>query len=348
MKKDKSDKTPRGRLLIRNYVYSLRTKHGGENYRLPSSRVMAEQFSLSRSTVTRELEQLIEEGALITRHGIGTFLAPVQLGGEPDSNPVFGVIYCAGNNYHYDQFAWRLISATGNALIDLECFVRPITILSKQDMLHELQENFLDGLIWLNPYEDHLPVLRKISSELPTVSFGLQQIKECNSVYIDNVQESYLLGKQLLAEGRRSFWCALGPGGGNSYLDGYRQAWREEKIPFDDSKIFNAALFVPDDIRRLLAAGERPQAFYIHTSLRSGIVQLLQEFGVDFRHECRLISDIDAAQIPGFAGWCHEQPYAEVGKTLASIGMRLLGGDRRIDHIKLKTKSITINLDSNE
>ena len=56
-------------------------------------------------------------------------------------------------------------------------------------------------------------------------------------------------------------------------------------------------------------------------------------------------ANIAAAQIPGFAGWCHEVPYAELGRATAEIVFRLLSGDRRVEHRILKHKNIPVNLE---
>src|SRR5579872_4776281 len=44
--------------------------------RLPATRVLAEQLSLSRSTVADAYDQLQAEGYIEGRHGSGTFVAP--------------------------------------------------------------------------------------------------------------------------------------------------------------------------------------------------------------------------------------------------------------------------------
>jgi GntR family transcriptional regulator len=47
---------------------------GGEA--LPSERLLSEQTGASRVTIRRALEQLIDEGLIVRRHGSGTYLAP--------------------------------------------------------------------------------------------------------------------------------------------------------------------------------------------------------------------------------------------------------------------------------
>ena len=43
---------------------------------LPSERILSEQTGASRVTIRRALEQLIDEGLIVRRHGSGTYLAP--------------------------------------------------------------------------------------------------------------------------------------------------------------------------------------------------------------------------------------------------------------------------------
>jgi GntR family transcriptional regulator len=55
---------------------------GGEA--LPSERLLSEQTGASRVTIRRAIEQLIDEGLIVRRHGSGTYLAPriEQAGGD--------------------------------------------------------------------------------------------------------------------------------------------------------------------------------------------------------------------------------------------------------------------------
>ena len=49
-------------------------------------------------------------------------------------------------------------------------------------------------------------------------------------------------------------------------------------------------------------------------------------------------------KIPGFAGWCHEQPYQEIGEAAIELLLRLFAGDSRIEHRTLVTKHFSVNL----
>ncbi|HWQ15580.1 MAG TPA: GntR family transcriptional regulator [Roseiflexaceae bacterium] len=51
----------------------------GPGEQLPSERVLSEQHAISRMTVRQALAYLVREGALVARHGLGTFVAEPKL-----------------------------------------------------------------------------------------------------------------------------------------------------------------------------------------------------------------------------------------------------------------------------
>ena len=124
-----------------------------------------------------------------------------------------------------------------------------------------------------------------------------------------------------------------------------RKALEEAGKRLDPDMIFYATSALPDRLRQALQAGKHPDAFLIHSpDLREETVRLLQEFQIDFQQQCRLISGSAAMKIPGFAGWCHEQPYQEIGEAATELLLRLFAGDSRIEHRTLVTKHFSVNL----
>lgn len=346
-KKSNRDKSPRGRLLIQHYIYDLQARSGGESRQLPSSRELAAQFGVSRCTVTRELEKLVRDGVLVTKQGIGTFLAPVAKTG-PAKKRIIGLLFGYGINHCYSEYGWKLIAASGTVLIEHHCLVRPMSISSGEEegFYQELCENFVDGLIWFAPPEERFPIIRRISRQIPTVVFGSSVPEECNSLTVDYTEESYQEGKELLREGRSSFWGIMNNDpGAELYLRGYRKALEEAGKRLDPDMIFYATSALPDRLRQALQAGKHPDAFLIHSpDLREETIRLLQEFQIDFQQQCRLISGSAAMKIPGFAGWCHEQPYREIGEAATELLLRQFAGDLRVEHRTLVTKHFSVNL----
>lgn len=335
-------------LKIRHYIFNLVLRHPGESVKVPSSWELAKYFGIARSTVTLAYKDLMKEGILVGRPGIGTFLAPRYsqgLGNSGTTYPLIGLLTNLGNNLCYGSHQWGLMAAAGNSLTFGDvCQIRPVTLSGNIETLkHELDQNYLDALVWITPPENQSPLLQEISQTLPTVILGRPE-ENVNSIVLDYEEESYQNGKKLLAEGRKKFW-AVNMSGAEYYILGFRRAYAEAGIELDDRFIFEPANQQMEKLANTLEAGYRPDALLLHSNRRQEIIELLQQAGIDLKQECRVLSNIAAAKIPGFAGWCHDVPYEEFGQAAAEIIFRLLKGDCRVEHRVLKHKDIPVNLD---
>lgn len=335
-------------LKIRHYIFNLVLRHPGESVKVPSSWELAKHFGIARSTVTLAYKDLMKEGILIGRPGIGTFLAPRYsqgLGNSGTTYPLIGVLTHLGNNLCFGSHQWGLMAAAGSHLTygDI-CQIRPVTLSGNIETLkHELDQNYLDALVWITPPDNQSPLLQEISKALPTVILGRTE-KDINSVALDYEEESYQNGKRLLAEGRKKFW-AVNMSGAEYYIPGFRRAYTEAGIELDDRFIFEPDSRQLEELEDALRSGFRPDALLLHSNRRKEVIELLQEAGIDLKQECRVLANIAAAKIPGFAGWCHDVPYEEMGQAAAEIIFRLLKGDHRVEHRILKHKDIPVNLD---
>lgn len=335
-------------LKIRHYIFNLVLRHPGESVKVPSSWELAKHFGIARSTVTLAYKALMEEGILIGRPGIGTFLAPRYnqgIGSNGATYLLIGVLTNLGNNLCFGSHQWGLMAAVGNQLTFGDvCQIRPVTLSGNIETLgKELKQNYLDALVWITPPENQPVLLQKINQELPTVVLGRSE-DNVNSVALDYEEESYQNGKKLLAEGRKKFW-AINMSGAEYYIPGFRRAYAEAGIELDERFIFPPDSRQLEEFAEALRSGHRPDALLLHSNRRKEVVELLQKAGIDLKQECRVLANIAAAQIPGFAGWCHEVPYAELGRATAEIVFRLLSGDRRVEHRILKHRSIPVNLE---
>ncbi|UKI32296.1 MAG: GntR family transcriptional regulator [Lentisphaeria bacterium] len=210
-------------LKIRHYIFNLVLRHPGESVKVPSSWELAKHFGIARSTVTLAYKALMEEGILIGRPGIGTFLAPRYSQGLSSNGavyPLIGLLTNLGNNLSYGSHQWGLMAAAGsNLTFGDSCQVRPVPLSgSLETMKKELEQNYLAALVWITPPEDQFLLLQEVSQCLPTVILG-RTVKDINSVALDYEEESYQNGKRLLAEGRKKFW-AINMSGAEYYIRG--------------------------------------------------------------------------------------------------------------------------------
>ena len=63
-------------MRIRHYVFDWLASREGSVTRLPSNRELAEKFGVSQPTVVRALQELVREGYLTNRRGVGLFSNP--------------------------------------------------------------------------------------------------------------------------------------------------------------------------------------------------------------------------------------------------------------------------------
>lgn len=101
-------------LKIRHYIFNLVLRHPGESVKIPSSWELAKHFGIARSTVTLAYRELLKEGILIGRPGIGTFLAPRYsqgIGSNGATYTLIGVLTHLGNNLCYGSYQWGLMAA---------------------------------------------------------------------------------------------------------------------------------------------------------------------------------------------------------------------------------------------
>ena len=124
MKKSDGDKISEV-LKIRYFVMNIIYRNGGKSVMIPSSRTLAAQFGIARSTVQLSLEKMSAQGFLTGKPGIGTFTNPrksfiLQHGGPA---PLTGIKVAGGDDFYYICTTWRMFSEAGNALVNSGCSI---------------------------------------------------------------------------------------------------------------------------------------------------------------------------------------------------------------------------------
>ena len=99
-------------LKIRHYVVGELYHAGERSVQIMSSRNLAKQFGMARSTVSIALKELIEQGYLIPVRGKGNFTNPrkimIPLPGRMP--PLILLIHSDGRSFYYGKQEWESIS----------------------------------------------------------------------------------------------------------------------------------------------------------------------------------------------------------------------------------------------
>lgn len=140
-------------MRIRHYVMKLLYENPGYPVALLSSRLLAEKFNVSRTTVMTALATMRKEGYLISRPGKGIYTNPNSRFSDvsPERLPLAGIVVNYGRNFYVTRREWDILSAAGNALLNAGFNFREIALngLSPDTVFEELAESHICGLLWL-------------------------------------------------------------------------------------------------------------------------------------------------------------------------------------------------------
>jgi DNA-binding LacI/PurR family transcriptional regulator len=290
----------------------------GVEGRLPSEVQLARRFSVSRPTVARALQSLVEEGVVERRAGSGTF---AKLGGNtkhvalstrvlallmPDlgNTEIFqiigGEIASLARVYNY-SLVW---GGSGESKLDTD--LRP---QHAEELCHQFIDRRVSG-VFFAPYE-LAPLSDEINRRLATMlrDAGVPVIlidrdfvpypfrSDFDLVGIDNVAGGYILAEHLLKLGcRRLHFVAYSFSAPtvDARIAGVREALARSRIGTDPDWIHIGALDDKSFVLSLLA-GQRPDAFICandHTAAR--LLRALQQNDVHVPQDIRVVGFDDA------------------------------------------------------
>ncbi len=138
---------------IRAYLLNLIASSDGAKLQIPPENELCGIFGVTRPTVRNALKGLIEEGYLLARRGVGTFINPDRIDRDVLRTPQMGVLYREGgalrSNYMADVF--RMIEMNG---MNYE----PLYLPDSEDTqrLVEMVRPSLDAVLWFEPPESRM------------------------------------------------------------------------------------------------------------------------------------------------------------------------------------------------
>ena len=286
--------------------------------RLPSEAQLARRFSVSRPTVARALQSLVEEGVVERRAGSGTF---AKLGGSnkhaalatrvlallmPDlgNTEIFQIIggeIASLARVHNYSLVW---GGSGESKLDTDLHPQ-----HAEELCHQFIDRRVSG-VFFAPYE-LAPLSDEINRRLATMlrDAGVPVIlidrdfvpypfrSDFDLVGIDNVAGGYILAEHLLKLGcRRLHFVAYSFSAPtvDARIAGVREALARSRIGTDPDWIHIGALDDKSFVLSLLA-GQRPDAFICandHTAAR--LLRALQQNDVHVPQDIRVVGFDDA------------------------------------------------------
>ena len=188
-------------MRIRHYVFDWLAASKGSVMRLPSSRELAEKFEVSQPTVVRALQELVKEGFLTNRPGVGLFSNPGKLATR--EGRIWGIVFGDGRWAFLSRDAFHMASCIGQELLarDNHNLLKLITMgETQQEQFPEL--SMLSGICWWCGEEKVIPNMRRIAETTPVVVLS-GRIPGFDCYYYDFEAENYEIARWMIENGAR-------------------------------------------------------------------------------------------------------------------------------------------------
>lgn len=322
-------------LKIRHYIIGLLYESGKAAVPLMSVRKLAAHFGVAQCTVSAAVKELIDEGYVISRPGVGMFTNPNKLAfyGELRRPLLIGVIHGDGRYYYLDHSAWRSLSPVIGALVGRNYNVRQIFFESgdPEEVFNEITLTPLDGLVWIdNPNPDEALLRRLLKHNLPII-IDHDGFDFINVVGFDFLGMMKRLAHTLVAEGKQQLLWSMPPYETKSALEVVRQIFEAGRPA---AKVTVIQDNVPE-FEELLAKALAATPFDIVSAHRR-CNDLIKKYYRDKpgQPECLDWHIFSTGEAAGQAsGWFFS--LAERGQKMAERMEQMLNGDRSIQKILL-------------
>ncbi len=278
-------------IKIRNYLINLvYHQKGGQVEKLPPYEELAEKLGVARSSLQIAVKQLVAEGYLVTKPGIGTFSHPERRLNKYDyyaEEKLIGLIVMDGKSVYHQYFIWTLTARVGEAFGKYCTHLQLLTLGSYNDdaIADEILSAGLDGLVWINPPPERFGMIRGLARKLPLVVSDIN-CPGVHSVSFDNYGSGHRLAEDLLKRGKRTLAMSPCFARQPEKVEGAKKAFAEQGVPFDEQLVYLDREAFPAQLARDLEAGKKPDAICFHPEETQFLLPFLKEHGVSLPGDC--------------------------------------------------------------
>ena len=165
-------------LKIRHYVMGILYHAGNTSVQIMSSRELAAHFGIARSTVSLALKELVDDGFLIPKRGIGNFTNPKMFFSSRKDTmpPLIGIVLESGRNFYVTESGWKSLRPTCDAVIregyNLRCL--QLSETDEDKVFEEIMHSQVDALIWI----DNIALKESLMKRLADAGLPVRMIKQ--------------------------------------------------------------------------------------------------------------------------------------------------------------------------
>ncbi|MBS1369424.1 MAG: GntR family transcriptional regulator [Lentisphaeria bacterium] len=302
---------------IRKYVIDSIIHGERKPRRLASMRELAAQFGVGSTTVQKALKDLVADGYLIPKVGVGMFTNPQR--GRADEQPqIVELLTADGKQIYYENYLCCMSSEAAMAVTRAGYFLHHVDLFQDNQGARAGLGEHSRGVIWVAPEHSMASRTQEFfcSLSIPRVVMG-GVLDGVDSADYDRETEGYEIARKLLAEQRRHILVLAHLQNSNRQLPGIRRAYREAGLAFDERALLDHHLDILEEFRKYIRKAGVPDAIY---DIGGGPVRLWPEFRtgkIDFLEHCRLVMTDDHPS--EFPCWMIENDYAGLAANAVAL-----------------------------
>jgi DNA-binding LacI/PurR family transcriptional regulator len=282
-------------LRVRQELYNMIENDHSIKDKLPTEFELSKMFEVGRTTVRRALKLLTDEGLLIARPGMGTFVSPDRfvprpnLYSEKDYTHI-GYTHESGRLMAFDHAKSIKFTSVLNHLTKFHYLIDFITFSgSGEDAVKELKQKGIKYLIWAGAFSAQLETLQTIQDA------GIKLILlECfpwegfNVVSTNVFHQGYKAAQYLLKRGRRNLLHITY----NTEESIYK--WKREGFckALDEYGLDHPAgrTIVCEDLEKVLYYGAKVDGIFCQTGRLKQIYETLDKYNIQVPTDCDIIT----------------------------------------------------------
>ncbi len=314
-----SDISHAGYISVRKYVIDQVVRSGSTPKRLASMRALATRFGVGSSTVQRALKDLVDDGYLTAKKGIGMFTNP-EFSWRGRKQEIIEVLIADGRQIYFEKYLASLLSAVAPGLTDEGRMIHFIDFFNFNRETFSGPDAASRALIWLYPdLCEHKRAIDFVNSIRIPVIFAGGFSTEHHCARYNWEEEGYTAALALLKEGRKKIMLLTDPQHEPLHLAGVKRAFHEMGETYDESLVLRGNQNLVADCERLMKRKGIPEAFYEGANGFGALEAVFQDWGVDFLRQCRLVSQDDSCHLFPVPQWRFRHNYSKMGEEVLAL-----------------------------
>ena len=333
------DSTIPAYMQIRQYVMSLIQCADRDSLKIKSVRELCKLYSVSHPTVMKALAELIDEGYLISRPGLGTFINIDALERQKQSfsyNYNIGIILNSGKLVHIGPSYMRILSPMFDVFSDNGACIEILSPNSRgKQFVRELLSFDLHALVWVSPlakHEEEIKLLDESDLPLLTVSLSNELNSKC-CIALNFFQAGYQSTNYLLDRGHQRLVYAVyneNDEYSRKFYSGLQKAYADKNLDYDERLILKHSDNIRERLEMMLDFDISFTGIICTSPYYLDIIQVLKERNISVPEQCSVITEKDmfTHNLKNPVPTCLAKPTREIGILTGEVIMDIVEGKR--------------------